>query len=261
MSRINAVIVDDEPLARGTIAKLLGGHADVTVAGEAGNGQSALALLRHLSPDLLFLDMEMPDMTGLEMLKQLPEAQRPAVIFVTSHSAFALKAFECRAVDFLLKPYSDERFHQALARARGELRQPDIAALTKSVEALLQQMPAGAIPPDAKAIDSNRLTVKSGGDIHVLKAEHIKWVEAQGDYLRIHSTTGRTLVRETMGQFLARASTGKFVRVHKSAIVNAAFISRMKPMHAGDCRLELSDGTVLRVSRTYREELRAVLGR
>src|SRR4051812_73113 len=199
MSSLTAAIIDDEPLARAAIRRLLEAERDVVVAGEAGDGKSALALVQNASPDVLFLDMDLPDMSGFDIVRQLPPGRRPAVIFVTAHSRFALQAFEVAALDYLLKPYTDERFYQALAKVRRELGQPKLADLATRLDGLLRQWPAS--PPD-KAAEAgaapDQLIVKSGTDLRVLKAEQVKWVQGQGDYLRIHSVTGNALVRETM---------------------------------------------------------------
>jgi two-component system LytT family response regulator len=261
MPRLNAVIIDDEPLARAALVRLLGPERDIAIVGEAADGGSALELMQHVTPDLVLLDVQLPDMTGLEILQQLPGPRRPAVIFVTAHGGFALKAFELQAVDYLLKPYTDERFHQALARIRRQRLQPTLASLSALVDALRRDWPeAPRTQPVALPEAADQLVAKSGTNLHVFKTGQIKWVEAQGDYLRIHSATGNVLVRETMRHFLARVQPARFVRVHKSTIVNIAFVRRLESIHSGDYRLELVDGTVLRVSRSYREHLRLALG-
>lgn len=258
MNPIKTLIVDDEPLARAMIAKLLETEADIEIAGEAADGKSALTLIHREAPELMFLDVQMPGLSGIELLQKLPAAKRPAVIFVTAYDAFALKAFELHAIDFLLKPYTDERFHGALARMRRLLRRQDIGELTVRMESLLKtfsERPAPAAALAAPATAPTQLVAKSGSDIHVFRSDQIKWVEGQGDYLKIHGTAGSALVRETMTHFLGRVPGGQFVRVHKSTIVNLAFVRRLEPIYSGDYRLELTDGTVLRVSRHYREQL------
>lgn len=261
MIPLHAVIVDDEPLARAALRRLLGAEADIAIAGEAADGAAALALIRQTGPDLVFLDVELPDMTGPEILRQLPADGRPSVIFVTAHGRHALQAFELHAVDYLLKPYADERFHLALARARRARPQPTMDSLLALVDGLLRHSPAALrAEPGAPVLTPDRLIAKSGTELHVFKADQVKWVQGQGDYLKIHSAAGNALVRETMGSFLGRVPPGRFIRVHKSAIVNLAFVRRLESIHSGDYRLELTDGTVLRVSRTHREHLRRALG-
>lgn len=261
MTRLNAVIIDDEPLARAALRRLLDAEPDIAIAGEAADGGAALELLQRAAPDLVFLDVGLPDMTGVDILRQLPQDRRPAVIFVTAHGGHALQAFELHAVDYLLKPYADDRFHLALARARRARAQPTMASLLALVDGLLRHWPAAACrEPAAPVMASDQIIAKSGTELHVFKAGQVKWVQGQGDYLKIHSTTGNALVRETMGSFLGRVPPGRFLRVHKSAIVNLAYVRRLESIHSGDYRLELSDGTVLRVSRNYREHLRRALG-
>lgn len=261
MKPIKVLIVDDEPLARLMIAKLLESERDIEIVAQAGDGKSALTLLSRETIDLLFLDVQMPGLSGIELLQKLPATRRPAVIFTTAYDAFALKAFELHAIDFLLKPYTDERFHAALARMRRQLQQPSLSELAQRMEALLQQFqekpaaaptaPAALAAPGAPV----QLVAKSGSDIHVFRSDQVKWVEGQGDYLKIHGSAGSALVRETMTHFLGRVPAGQFVRIHKSTIVNVGFIRKLEPIYSGDYRLELTDGTVLRVSRHYREQL------
>jgi two-component system LytT family response regulator len=260
MNTIRTLIIDDEPLARAMIAKLLESEPGIEIVGQAGDGKSALTLINRESPELVFLDVQMPGMSGIELLHKLSPARRPAVIFTTAYDSFALQAFEMHAIDFLLKPFSDERFRGALARMRRQLRQADLGELTDRMESLLRtfsEKPSGTPPnpPASAAVAPTQLVAKSGSDIHVFRSDQIKWVEGQGDYLKIHGAAGSALVRETMTHFLGRVPAGQFVRIHKSTIVNLSFIRKLEPIYSGDYRLELTDGTVLRVSRHYREQL------
>lgn len=256
MRPITTLIVDDEPLARAGLLKLLEAESDVSVAGQAADGRAALTLIGSLKPDLVLLDVQLPDMSGFDLLRLIPAERRPAVIFTTAHAGFAVQAFELHAVDYLLKPCAEARFRQAVDRARRMLVEPDAAALLAMVDSLLQHR---ALRQLARPAGSERIVLKSGTDLHVCRAVQVKWVEGQGDYLRVHGVAGNTLVRETMGRFLGRMPAGRFVRVHKSTIVNVDFVRRLESIHSGDCRLELTDGTILRVSRHYREQLCAAL--
>lgn len=265
MSPLNVLLIDDDPLARANLSRLLASERDVCVVGEAGDGASALSLLATATLELAFVDVELPDMTGFGLLARLPAARRPAIVFTTGHREFAAEAFEIRALDYLLKPYTDERFHRALDRVRRELRQPAIETIATQLHGLVRRLdgqPSGfsnspfiAPPPEAQFM------AKSGNDIHVFKPDQIKWIEAQGDYLKIHSTLGNALVRETMKGFLARSTPGVFQRVHKSAIVNLRYVRRLVPLNSGDYRLELHDGTPVRVSRNFFSGLKASLAR
>jgi two-component system LytT family response regulator len=263
MPPLNVLLVDDEPPARATLRGLLAAEPGVLLAGEAGSVATAAALMETFTPDLVFLDVQLPDGTGLDLLSRMPAGRRPAVVFVSGFDRFAVRAFELHAVDYLLKPFSDERFRDALARVRRRVHQTDIEALNARVDALLRQWPApGAATRSTPPFgDGEKFVAKSGGDIHVFRPEQIKWVEGQGDYLKVHSTQGNALVRQTMKGFLAGAAPGAFVRVHKSAIVNLGFVRRLVPLTSGDYRLELLDGAHVRVSRNYFRQLKDVLGR
>lgn len=255
VKRIRSLIVDDEPLARDMIAALLATERDVEIVGQAHDGRSALQQMQLLTPDLVFLDVQMPIMSGIEVLRRVPAGARPPVIFVTAYDKFALTAFELHAIDYLLKPYTDERFFCALARMRRQLLQPDAADLTRRISALLESFPL--VDDAGRGGAEAQLAAKSGNDIHVFRAAEIKWVEGQGDYLKLHGARGGALVRETMGHFLERVPKGRFARIHKSTIVNLAYIRKLEPIFSGDYRLVLTDGTVLRVSRHYRAELKS----
>lgn len=266
MSPLNILLVDDDPLARANLSRLLGAERDMCVVGEAGDGASALSLLETATLDLAFVDVELPDMTGFGVLARLPAARRPAIVFTTGHREFAAEAFEIRALDYLLKPYTDERFRNALDRARRHLRQPALESIASQLHSIVRhlgdQPPSSATNPPLVGTSSEpQFMAKSGNDIHVFKPDQIKWIEAQGDYLKIHSTLGNALVRETMKGFLARATPGIFERVHKSAIVNLRYVRRLVPLNSGDYRLELLDGTPVRVSRNYFGQLKHALAR
>lgn len=271
MGSCNILIVDDDPLARANLNRLLQPERDTCVVGEAADGAAALQLLGTATLDLAFIDVELPDMTGFGLLAALPAGRRPAVIFSTGHREFAAEAFEIRAVDYLLKPYTDERFRIALDRARHHLRQPSLAAFATQIQHLAQRWETGpfspstppfrrSTPPFAPSAEA-QFVAKSGSDIHVFKPEQVRWIEAQGDYLKIHSTVGNSLVRETMKNFLDRTAGGPFVRVHKSAIVNLHFVRRVVPLSSGDYRVELLDGAPVRVSRNFFPRLKEALGR
>lgn len=266
MTPLNVLLIDDDPLARANLRRLLGAERDVCVVGEAADGASAFALLETAALDLAFVDVELPDMTGFGVLARLPASRRPGVIFTTGHREFAAEAFEVRALDYLLKPYTDERFRIALDRARHHLRQPALESIATQMHSLVRRIdglpPGFSNPPFAPApVAESQFMAKSGSDIHVFKPEQIKWIEAQGDYLKIYSTAGNALVRETMKSFLARSTSGAFVRVHKSAIVNLRHVRRLVPLDSGDYRLELHDGTPVRVSRNFFPQLKQTLAR
>mgnify|MGYP001340695158 CR=1 FL=1 len=252
----DVLIADDEPLARSSIRRLLRDDPDVRVVGEAEDGVTALGMVRKLQPTLLFLDVQMPGRTGIEMLTEIEPAYRPAVIFTTAYDEYALKAFELHAVDYLVKPYNDARFHTALERAKQRVSGRDVAALTSHVEQVIAAL-SRPPPPAAPASDpaSQRLVVKVSGDFHFVNLADIRWIEGHGDYLKLHSTSGSPLIRSTFKELQARLDPTRFVRIHKSAMVNTDHVRRMRPALSGDYDLELNDGTQLRVSRLYKSSL------
>ena len=256
----DTLIADDEPLARSSLKHLLQRDPEVRIVGQAADGISALEMVRKLRPALLFLDVQMPGLTGVEMLAALEPAQRPAVIFTTAYDEFALKAFELHAVDYLVKPYNDQRFFTALERAKQRLSGRDVAALASHVEqvlAALNRQPAAApvAPTPEPSAASQRLVVKVSGDFHFVNLTDIRWIEGHGDYLKLHCATGSPLIRSTFKELQARLDPTRFVRIHKSAMVNTDYVRRMRPALSGDYDLELNDGTQLRVSRLYKASL------
>lgn len=255
----DVLIADDEPLARSSIKQLLQRDADVRLVGQAEDGHTALDLVRQLRPAILFLDVQMPGLTGVELLTEIEPAQRPAVIFTTAYDEFALKAFELHAVDYLVKPYNDQRFYTALERAKQRLSGRDVAQLASHVEqvlAALHRQPASpAAPAPEPSAATQRLVVKVSGDFHFVNLADIRWIEGHGDYLKLHSTSSSPLIRSTFKELQARLDPTRFVRIHKSAMVNTDYVRRMRPALSGDYDLELNDGTQLRVSRLYKASL------
>jgi two-component system LytT family response regulator len=239
--KIRTLIVDDEPLARDRLRGFLRAEPSVEVTGECGSGPEAIAMIKAATPDLVFLDMQMPGCDGLQVIAQLPEDQRPAIIFATAHERFALDAFDVAAVDYLLKPFDRERFQQALRRAQDHLqRQRGTEILPAS---------AGGVPkPD-------RIAVKADGRLVFLQPAEIIRVEAADNYVMLHLTTGRLMLRETMGAIETRLGTQQFARVNRSAIVQLDQIKEIQPAQHGDYTVVLRDGTKLPLSRSLRGQL------
>lgn len=250
--KIRAVIVDDEPLARERLRTLLGNAADVRIVAECGDGRRAIAVIEKHRPDLLFLDVQMPEPDGFGVLAALPPERLPVVVFVTAYDRYALKAFEASALDYLLKPFDRERFEKTLARVRAHLEQKRSGKLNEKLLALLEQRPGTRY--------AERLVVKDGGRIAFLRVEDIEWIEALGNYAGLHAGKETHLLRETMSALEARLNPEKFVRVHRSAIVNLEQIRELQPTFHGDFRILLRNGTRLTLSRTYRKELQRRLG-
>jgi two-component system LytT family response regulator len=246
--KIRALIVDDEPPARELIGTLLHDEPDVEVVGECANGRSAIAAIERLSPDLVFLDVRMPGLDGFGVLAELPAERWPMIVFVTAYDEHAVRAFEIHALDYLLKPFEYERLHQAVQRARAKMSQRDGASQQAPLVALLEEL-------QSKAQSWDRVVVRESGRITFLKPDEIEWIEAEGNYLRLHAGAKSYLLRETMNAAEARLAARKFLRVSRSIVVNLERIQEWQPLFHGDSVLILKDGTRLTVSRVYREKL------
>src|SRR3954469_5222215 len=200
MTKIRTLVVDDEPLAREGITTMLAQDNEIELVGTCGDGQSAVNAIRTQRPDLVFLDIQMPKRDGFEVLAELKPEERPTVIFITAYDKYAIKAFELCAIDYLLKPFRDARFFAALTKAKNEIRQHRTTELNQKVEQLLGYMQelAGTKGPAAAAEPVDRVVLKTGSDIHFLKAADIIWVESQADFIKVHTTGAAQLVRETL---------------------------------------------------------------
>lgn len=265
MDKLRTLIVDDERPARRALRLLLENEPDIEIVGEAADGARALELIRELSPQLVFLDIQMPLLTGLDMIAKLKPAQRPDFIFVTAYDEYALRAFDLQAVDYLLKPFGDERFHAALDRARRRIRGGALDAAEKALHALLEHLqksgaqpgtaaPAAGKPARAASAghDYTRLVVKADGQLHFLTQADIRWVEGQGDFVKIHLKDRGLLVRMTLTKVEALLDPEIFIRIHKSTIVNMNRVRRVIPMLARSHGMELDDGTALPIGPSYR---------
>jgi two-component system LytT family response regulator len=245
--RWRVVLVDDEPPARQTLRLLMAREKDFEVVAECSHGQEAIAAVIEERPDALFLDVRMPGVDGFEVLKQLPREGMPAVVFVTAYDRYAPQAFERHAIEYLLKPFTDERFADVVEHVRQRLRERSYAALAAKLPTYLAESAARS--------DRRQLVVKDGSRTHVLAEADITWIEAEDYYVGINARGRRILARESLKTLEDRLDPATFVRIHRSAIVNTAWIRAIEPLASGDQRLVLTDGTVLRVSRTYRAAL------
>ena len=248
-----ALIVDDEPPARQTLRLLLARHADFSLVAECSHAEEGVGAIRAQVPDVLFLDVQMPGMDGFDVLRAIDPGVLPALVFVTAYDQYALRAFETHALDYLLKPFSDERFEAVLERVRVRLRERSNASLGAKLSALLASGRPSAGP--------GPLIVRDGGKTLVIPCDDIVWIEAEDYYVRVHARTRQTLVRLSLRALAESLDPELFVRVHRSAIVNVTSVREMEPLASGDQRLVLSDGTELRVSRTYRSALDERLAR
>jgi len=241
---IRALIVDDEPLARERIRELLKTEPDVVCAGECSSGREAVKAIVRLEPDLVFLDVQMPEGDGFEVLRALQDRKLPAIIFVTAYDKYALRAFEVHAIDYLLKPFRQARFESALERAREQIRQAQ-GRSSAQLMALLEDLRQGR-PAD-------RFIVKSGGDVLFLRPDEIDYIEAADNYLNIHAGKENLLLRETMQRMEKRLDPRKFLRIHRSTIVNVERIRKLQAGPAGEHWVILRDGRQLTLSRSYRD--------
>ena len=246
--KTRTIVIDDEPLARDRLLKLLRAEPDIEVIGEAKNGREAVELIRQLKPALVFLDVQMPELDGFGVLAELPADERPAVIFVTAFDKFALKAFEVHAVDYLLKPFDKERFQTALKRALDQLARGQPETMHEQLSALLNELRPAAPPSD-------RLAVKGDGRVVFVKMADIDWVEAADNYVSLHVGKDTHLLRETMTNLEQRLPREKFIRISRSTIVNMERIKELQPLFHGEYAVMLRDGTRLTLSRSHRDKL------
>jgi two-component system LytT family response regulator len=252
--KIRTLIVDDEPIARARVLALLGDEADVEVVGECSNGAEAVAAIETKAPDLVFLDIQMAEMDGFELARALGPSRMPAVVFVTAYDEYALRAFEVHAVDYLLKPFSADRFRAALSHAREQLSQRHATNLGRQILDLLPEI-------NRQAPGRERMVVKSSGRIYFVRTSDIDWCEAAGNYVRLHVGQQAHLVRDTMAHIEADLDPNQFVRIHRSAIVNVDRIQELQSTFGGEYVVLLRGGKRLTLSRGYRDALQERLGK
>jgi two-component system, LytTR family, response regulator len=253
MPRIRALIVDDEPFARDRVRRLLVGDTEVDVVGECSDGFEAVAAIRATEPDLLFLDVRMPGKDGFEVLEEVA-APVPVVIFLTAYDQFALRAFEVCALDYLLKPFDEERFARALARAKAAL-----AAETLDAPEGERTPPATIVPPASGSL--RRLVVRVNGRLLFVKVDDVSRFEVSGNYVEVRVGSRTYSIRETLASLEAQLDPDTFVRVHRSTIVNFERIRELHPLFYGQFRIVLDDASELTMSRRYRANLERLLGR
>jgi two-component system LytT family response regulator len=254
VKKIRTLIVDDEPLARERLAGMLAAEPDIEIIGQCRDGEEAVKAIVEQTPDLVFLDIQMPQMNGFEVIEAVGNDKMPLVIFVTAHDQHALRAFQVRALDYLLKPFDRDRFRDALQRARKQIEREDGGEIGRRLLALVKDMRRDQPRTD-------RLVVKSGGRLFFLRADEIDWVEAAGNYVRLHVGSTSYLLRETMNAIEGRLDPEKFFRIHRCRIVNMERIQEMQPWLNGEYAVVLRTGTRLTLSRGYREKLQERLGR
>jgi two-component system, LytTR family, response regulator len=254
MKKIKVVVADDEPLARERLATLLSSEADIELVAQVRDGEEAVRAIHRHSPDLVFLDIQMPQMDGFEVIQTVGLDRMPPVIFVTAYDQHAIRAFQVRALDYLLKPFDRERFADALQRGRRQVERDETGDLGRRLLALVKDL-------RRDQPRSDRLVVKSGGRLFFLRTDEIDWVEAAGNYVRVHIGPTSHLLRETMTSIERRLDPEKFFRIHRCRIVNLERIQEVQPWLNGEYAVLLRTGTRLTLSRGYREKLQERLGR
>jgi two-component system, LytTR family, response regulator len=249
--RVRTLLADDEPVARRGVRILLERDCGIEIVGEASDGVEASELILSLKPDLVFLDVQMVGCDGFETLKRVGTAASPVVVFITAYDEYALRAFEFNAVDYLLKPYDDARFSMALERAKELVGRRRADSVDDRLARLLRHM---------EGEKRDRILLKSSGEIIFLKTAEIDWVEAEGDYVKFHVAGRSHLMRGTMAGLEAQLDPARFIRIHRSTIVNADRLRKLSPSFEGEYAVILNDGTKLRLSRGYQDRIRALLG-
>lgn len=266
MSAIRTLIVDDEVLAREMIAELLAGDSEIEIIGECGNGLEALMMIQSESPDLVFLDIQMPDLDGFSLIERVGLKQMPMTIFVTAFDRYALRAFTVHALDYLLKPFDHERFYESLERAKFQLHNQGLENVKKHITDLLTDLKfnprenkSDALSISQKKDYRNRLAVKSNGRLFFLKVKEINWIEAAGDYVHLHTDKKSHLIREKIGDIAIKLDPEMFLRIHRSTIVNIELIKDIQPLFKGEYIVTLTNDKQLNLSRGYRDKLQRLL--
>jgi two-component system, LytTR family, response regulator len=252
--RVRVLIADDEPLARERLRMLLSREDGVDLVGECPNGVEAIDAIGRLRPDLVFLDVQMPGATGFEVIDAVGADRMPIVVFVTAYDQYALRAFDVHALDYLLKPFDRQRFHDALLRARQQLERRPAGDLERRLLQLVQDL-----KPAAQRLE--RFVIKTGGRVFFVRSDEIDWIEAAGNYVKLHVGTDAHLFRETMSSLESQLDADTFFRIHRSHIVNIERVKELQPWFNGEYVVFLRNGTRLTLSRGYREKLQERIGR
>ncbi len=277
-SPIRVLIVDDEPLARDRLRRLIEVEGDMDLVAECANGDDAVETVVRLRPDLLFLDVQMPGRDGFEVVAELvdrlPPDSMPAIVFVTAYDAHALRAFDAKALDYLVKPFEDDRFTETLERARLQINQGRLGALTAQLRDLLAvatgsgpptapdsaRSPTEGAMPEAATGRLDRIVLRTGNRARIIRADDVDWIGADGVYARLHFDGSTALIRTPMHELETRLDATRFVRIHRSTIVNLDRVRELREVDRGEYDVVLADGTRLKLSRSRRAQLEAMLG-
>jgi two-component system LytT family response regulator len=259
---LRTIIADDEPLAREGIRLRLKKEKDIQIIGEYDSGRTVLAAIKSTKPDLVFLDIQMPVLNGFNVLKSLTPSQCPLIIFITAYDQHAIAAFRVNALDYLLKPIDDRQFHQALVKARAQLKQSQMSQFAERVQSFLAN-PENMHEHFSSAKQSeslSRIAVRAKTKTYFVKIKDIDWVEAAGDYLYLHTHGEKHLVRKTLSNLEMNLNSSQFLRIHKSSLINVNQIKELRSADHGDCWVNLLDGTRLKVSRSRKQALQKAIG-
>jgi two-component system LytT family response regulator len=263
-NRLRVLVADDEPAARDKLVRLLGAHSDVTVAGIAANGADAARAIRELAPDVVLLDIRMPELDGLEVVDDVSrDGVATHVVFVTAYDEYAIRAFEVRALDYILKPFDAARLAETLDRLRRQVeleRRPGAADIRRTIADLAAPSTEAELEHAPGQAHLERICIKSIGRVQFIRMSDVEWIEAYGNYVRLHTPTEHPLARHTIRYLSERLDPGKFCRIHRSAIANLERIREMTPTVSGDYVVRMASGLRLRLSRSYRAEVVRRLG-
>ncbi len=246
--KIKTLIVDDEPIARDRVRRMLREETDIEIIGECGNGAEAVIFVNENNPDLVFLDIQMPEMNGFEAIQSINSEKPPVIIFVTAFDQYAIRAFDVHALDYLLKPFNRERFKRAVGRAREQIEKSNTGKIDERLASLLKDLTGSK-----KYLE--RLVVKSVGRVFFLRTDEVDWIEAAGNYAKLHVGKEGHLIRETMNGLETKLNPDKFLRIHRSTLVNIDRIKELNPLFSGDYTVMLKNGVELTLSRNYRDRL------
>lgn len=250
---IRALVVDDEPLARDMIREMLEADSEVEIVAECANGREAVEAIKSLTPDVLFLDIQMPELGGFEVLESLEAGATPYIIFVTAYDQYAVRAFEVHALDYLLKPFDRERFDAAWQRVKSQVTEDLSRERDRDILALLEELKSG--PRHLE-----RLVIKTGGRVFFLNVQDIYCIEAEGNYVRVYDNQKAYLLRETISNLEEQLDPRQFRRIHRSAIVKIDRIKEMQPWFHGEYRVIMENGKQLTLTRNYRSNFQGAIG-
>lgn len=259
MTAIRTLIVDDEPLAREGIRLMISTDGQFEIIGECSNGKEAIAAMKKLRPDLVFLDVQMPEVDGFAVLKAVHEKDLPLVVFVTAFDEFAIDAFEAHALDYLLKPVNPARFAATITRIKKRLNEREVAQISHRLVELLNTDIGSVSTLSSRSSYLNRITLKTGDKLHFVDVAEIDWIEADDYYAKLHVGKQTHLIRESLSQLEKQLDPARFVRIHRSTIVNIARVKELKTHFRGEYFVILLNGAKLKSSRTYHEAVNRIL--